>query len=445
MTRISIAVAGLAIALAPACGKKHEEDKSGKSGGETAHAGPKAGPGVDLAGKKVAIGTLNDESGPAAALGKPFANGKRLLAKVINAGDAGLLPEGWTIELVERDTAYNPQNASKEFKAIKDQVLFFGTSFGTVTTLPLQKPLQRDGAVAFPASLSSSMANHESTPPLGPSYLVEAMRAMDFAVAAAGGADKVKAGVLYQNDDYGKDGLAGFKTAAEKHGVTIVAAHPVEATDKDFTASIKDLKDKGANYVLLATLPTATGPVLGNAAASKYMPTWMGLTPSWVDAFFAHPNLPAPVFTNFHWVMGLPYWGEDLPGMDVFLKAWGEHGADMGNPDFYILASYVQGLVQTEILRRTIEAGDVTREAFTAQLKTVKDWDAGGLIQKIDLSTFPYQTSVRTRVLRPDFEKKTWAVAEHGAFAEPQALDAGGEGAAPAAAKGVEAGASGGN
>ena len=32
----------------------------------------------------------------------------------------------------------------------------------------------------------------------------------------------------------------------------------------------------------------------------------------------------------------------------------------------------------------------------------------GGMLQPIDLATFPYQVGVRTRVLKPDFENKSW-------------------------------------
>ncbi|HUH05672.1 MAG TPA: hypothetical protein VML75_26945, partial [Kofleriaceae bacterium] len=163
--------------------------------------------------------------------------------------------------------------------------------------------------------------------------------------------------------------------------------------------------------------------------ATKYMPIWIGQTPAWVDAFFAHPNLPAVAFTNFYWVMGLPYWGEELPGMDKFLAAWEQHGKGMGNPDFYVLASYVQGLVQMEILRRTIESGDLTRAGFMKQMHSIDGWNAGGLSQPVSLKKVPFQTSTRTRVLKPDFANKSWTVAEHGDYAEPGALDKGAGGA----------------
>src|SRR5262245_52011291 len=59
--------------------------------------GLKVDRGIDLATKTIRLGVLNDESGPASAIGKPYAVGKRVLAAQINAGGSGLLPEGWKL------------------------------------------------------------------------------------------------------------------------------------------------------------------------------------------------------------------------------------------------------------------------------------------------------------------------------------------------------------
>ncbi|MEO0604999.1 MAG: ABC transporter substrate-binding protein, partial [Myxococcota bacterium] len=199
-----------ALTLLAACG-----DAPAPEAADDAADALKADAGVDVAAKVITVGALNDESGPAAAIGKPYALGKRLLAARVNAGGSGLLPDGWTIQLVERDHGYNPQQSVQAYDEIKEQVLFVGTSFGTPNTLPLRPKLEVDSVLAFPASLSSAMAEHPNTPPLGASYTDEARRAMDFMVSQAESADAVKAGIVYQKDDYGKDGLAGFETAAE--------------------------------------------------------------------------------------------------------------------------------------------------------------------------------------------------------------------------------------
>ena len=206
--------------------------------------------GVDADKKVIKIGMLNDESGPAAAIGKPYANGKRLLAAAINAGGTGLLPEGWSVELVERDHGYNPQSSVQAYNEIQEEVLFVGTSFGTPNTLPLQPMLERDNVVAFPASLSSEMAKNKYTPPAGPAYKIEALRAIDWVMSEAEEGAKPKLGIVYQQDDYGKDGLLGLKRAAKRHGLEIVSEQTVSAGQKDFAAVVTGLKDAGADTVL---------------------------------------------------------------------------------------------------------------------------------------------------------------------------------------------------
>jgi ABC-type branched-subunit amino acid transport system substrate-binding protein len=367
--------------------------------------------GVDMSSRTVRIGTLNDESGPAAAIGRPFAVGKRILAQVVNAGGSGILPDGWRIELVERDHGYNPQHAVQAYNEIKDDVLFIGTSFGTPNTLPLRPLLERDNLIAFPASLSSKMAEHQLTPPLGTPYKAEAARAVNWAVEHVGeDKGKLALGIIYQQDDYGADGLAGVNEAAERHGVKVVSRQAVAPGQTDYTAVVSALREAGANYVLLTTLPSGTGPILGTAAQLQYMPIWIGSTPAWIDRFFDPAVIPPVVFTNFYWVTGLPYWGEEVPGMDKLIAAYEKHGQALNPPDFYILASYVQGLIQLEGFKRAIAAGDLSRAGYKRAMQTIENWDADGLIQPVNLSQFPYETGMNSRVLKPNMAERGWKV-----------------------------------
>jgi ABC-type branched-subunit amino acid transport system substrate-binding protein len=388
-----------------------------------AQAGLKVDRGIDLATKTIRLGVLNDESGPAAAIGKPYAIGKRILAAQINAQRSGLLPEGWRIELVERDHGYDPQASVQAYRETSDNVLLFAHSFGTPNTLPLRPMLTRDQMIALPASLASQMAQHRSTLLVAPSYEIEAMRAIDFAVEAAQAGKKrvaVKPAIVYQRDDYGQDGLRGWKRGTEQHGLAIAAERPVTAGQRDYEPIVTALKQAGATHVMLAVLPGATAGLLETAARLRYRPTWLGQSPSFIDAFFDAKLIKPALFANFYWVSGQPYWGEPLPGMEKFMHAYEAHGRSQSPPDYYVLSSYVQGLLAVEIARRAIEAGDATREGLFAVLPQMKAFDAGGLSQPIDLSVFPYQTSQRTRLLRPDFAKGGWTVASD--YALPRAL-----------------------
>jgi ABC-type branched-subunit amino acid transport system substrate-binding protein len=405
-----------------ACGEKKpaappptDKPAGDKPAGDTPPADkPTEGPslktdfGVDFENKVIKIGALNDESGPAATIGKPYALGKRILAAEVNAGGSGLLPEGWKVELIERDHGYNPQKAVASYNEIKGDVLFIATSFGTPNTLPLLPHLQRDKVVALPASLSSKMAENAFTPPAGPSYVNEARRALDW-IAEQGPVTDVKLAVVYQQDDYGADGQTGVKAQAAKHGFNVVAEETVTPGQKDFAAVVTSLKDKGATHVVLTTLPSATGPLLGTAAQLGFTPVWVGLTPSWIDPFFNPSVIPSAVFAKFYWATGLPFWGEDLPGMKGFLAAKEAHAKDAA-PDFYTLLSYLQGRLGLDAAKVAIEGGDITREAFVKALQTLSKWDAGGMFQPLDYSKVPYVTGLQIRILQPDFDNKTWKV-----------------------------------
>jgi len=363
--------------------------------------------GVDAENQVLTIGTLDDTSGPGSTIGVPYAVGKRVAVEQVNAGQLDLLPDGWTVELVERDHGYNPQNAVAEFNAIKDEVLYFATTFGTPNTLPLIDLATPEGITLFPASLSSELAVNEYTPPIGAPYKVEAHHAVANALEEAG--DEVSFGVVYQLDDYGEDGLNGAREAAEHFGVEIVAEEGVAPGESDVTAPVTALQNAGATHVLLAVLPSTTGPVLGTAAQLGYAPVWYGLTASWIDAFFNPEVLPPQVYANFRWITGLPLWGEDLPGMADFLSAYEEFGTDDSQPDFYILASYTQALLGFEAFSRAYDNGDVTRDGFYDALRSIDNFDAFGLYPTpIDMTQFPYETLTDTRVLSPGESLEDW-------------------------------------
>lgn len=406
--RFQVAIAAIA-AMASACGPSDTPDVA------------PAVPGVDAVRKVITVGMLNDESGPVAAIGRPYAVGKRILREQINAGDSGLLPEGWTLEYVERDHGYNPQRAVQLFNEIRERILFIGTSFGTPNTLPLRPLLERNQIVAFPASLSSKMYEFEYTPPLAPSYKIEAMRGLDFAVEKAGGTGQLKLGLVYQQDDYGQDGLEAVTDAARQLGVNIVSTQTYAAGQPDYTALVAALKQAGATHVIMTAVPSATGPILGIASQLDYKPVWIGNSPSWIDRFFDPKVVPSAIFDNYYWVMSTAYWGEDVPFMKPFLQAYEKYGKQLAAPDYYVMASYSQGLTQVEVVRRMIESGELSRAGYLKALHGLKDYDTQGVIaESPDFSRVPYAAGTKSRVLKPDFAKRSWIVA--GEYAAPTTL-----------------------
>jgi ABC-type branched-subunit amino acid transport system substrate-binding protein len=414
----------LLLALLFATAACSREEKPAQPGAGPAVAAPTAAtpsaPGVDPVHKVIRIGALNDESGPGAGIGKPYAAGKRLLVKAVAERAVTLLPEGWTIELIEKDHAYNPQQAVQLYNAIKDDVLFIATSFGTPNTMPLRPMLERDGLVAFPASNSSEMGLNAYTPLLTTSYKFEAMRALDWVIEQVGDPKKVKAGIVYQQDDYGKDGLIGWTEAAKRRGVEIVDQQAVAPGQKDYAAVVTSLKEKGATHVLLTTLPSGTAPILGTAAQLGYKPIWIGNTPAWIDRFFSPQVVPPQVLSNFYWVTALAFWGDDVPGMKSFLSVYEKYGKQITDPNFYVLISYAQGIIELEALKRAMAAGPVTRQSYLKALQSLDKYDAEGLSIPISLTKFPYVPASRSRVLKPKLAERSWEVVAP--YADPRPL-----------------------
>lgn len=385
-----------AVALLAACG-----------GGGDAGKGGKSAPGVDPAAKTIAVGFLYDQSGPVAAIGRPYADGLRLAYAEANAEG---LPEGWTLKTVERDHGYNPQRSVQMFNEIRDQVLFIGSSFGTPNTMPLRPLLERYDMMAFPASLSRQLQAHPNTPPPGASYYKETLRGIDFLVAQAGDPKNIKLGIVHQQDDYGQDGLDGAQFAAAEHGIEIVATETYAPGQSDYTALVSSLRRAGATHVVLTTVPSATVPILGTAAQLDYTPVWMGNSPSWIDRFFDPSVVPSSVFANYYMVAGLAFWGDDTALFRRFDAARKKFAAD-ATQDNYMLNSYLLGLLQIEAVSRMIAAGDISRAGYRTALQSITDFDAlGALPEPVNLSTTPYTLGNQTRVLQPDFANRSWVV-----------------------------------
>ena len=64
-----------------------------------------------------------------------------------------------------------------------------------------------------------------------------------------------KVSVLFQNDDYGKELLAGLRQGIARSKVKIVATQPFEVSDPDVQSQIGRLKSSGANVLALFAAP----------------------------------------------------------------------------------------------------------------------------------------------------------------------------------------------
>jgi branched-chain amino acid transport system substrate-binding protein len=90
--------------------------------------------------------------------------------------------------------------------------------------------------------------------------------------AIARNSPNAKIGVLYQNDDYGKDYIAGLEDGLGAKTSNIVDKEPFEVTAPSVASQIAKLKASGATVFVLLATPTKTIQAYATAGALKWTP-----------------------------------------------------------------------------------------------------------------------------------------------------------------------------
>jgi ABC-type branched-subunit amino acid transport system substrate-binding protein len=360
-----------------ACGTGDAGDSAGSSGG---NGSIKTGPGVDAATKTIRVGDLNALSGPAAALGKPVAAGHKAFFEALNAR-GGI--DGWKVQLAVEDTGYQPQQHVQAYNRVKGDIAVLN-SFGSPTTKAIQPQFQREKLVTIPASFDSIWGTDPTVAPVGTPYSIDVANAIDYVTDS--GAKKLKIGIIYQNDEYGADGLRGFEAAKDALGFTDAGRQSYKAGDTDFTAQVQKLKAAGAEAVVVTALPSATGPIVGTAATLGFAPRWILQGPSYVEQLITKDGTsgakPTPVAGALKGAIVTSFsapWGDDAaPGMKQLLADQKQFAPDQP-PSIYFELAYSQGKVVEQILRKAIQSGDLTRQGIFEAKQNLGEVDLGGI------------------------------------------------------------------
>ena len=187
---------------------------------------------------------------------------------------------GRKIEFKLEDDKYVPTNAVNKVNKLilRDKVFALVGNLGTAThTAALKKTpiIKQSVPDLFVNTGYSGFANPKKYPTTFmylPSYIMEAKIMAKYIKDKFPGK---KVGILYQDDDFGKDGLAGFKAG----GLTFVAggtqkyASLSQAT-VGLTAQMTALKSSGAEVIILFGVTSATAVAMRTAAGLGYGTTW---------------------------------------------------------------------------------------------------------------------------------------------------------------------------
>ena len=196
---------------------------------------------------EIRIGNTSPYSGPASAYGTI---GKSITAYFKMLDDQGGI-NGRKINFISYDDAYSPPKTVEMVRKLveQDNVLFVFQTLGTPSNTAIHKYMNMKKVpqlhVATGASKWNDPKNFPWTMGWQPNYQTEARI---YAKHILQTKPDVKIGVLYQNDDYGKDYLKGLRDGlGDKAAKMIVAEVSYEVSDPTVDSQIVQLQASGAN------------------------------------------------------------------------------------------------------------------------------------------------------------------------------------------------------
>src|SRR5256712_12288277 len=193
-------------------------------------AATKTGPGIE--GQTCKVAELTPLTGSVALIGKPRTRGHEVYFQYVNDVLGGVgknLPkkQRYKVELVTLDTQYLPDVHVQQYNAVKDKVAAIAQSLGTPQTKAILNQIREDKILTGAASLSADWFKEKYVVANGAPYIAQVANAVQY-LKDKGVNPKI--GLIYQDDDYGAEGVSGLEYATKAVGYTIAARATYKAT-----------------------------------------------------------------------------------------------------------------------------------------------------------------------------------------------------------------------
>jgi branched-chain amino acid transport system substrate-binding protein len=221
---------------------------------------------------EIKIGQTVPFSGPASAYATI---GKAQAAYMQMINDQGGV-HGRKINLIQYDDAYSPPKAVEQVRKLVegDEVLLTFQIIGTPSNVAVQKYLNIKKVPQLFAATGASRFTDPKTFPwtmgFNPNYVVEGRIYAQYILKTYPNA---KIGVLYQNDDMGKDYLSGLKAGlGDRAGKMIVGESSYELADPTVDSQLLRLRDTGADLLFSAATPKQAAQAIRKTAEMGWHP-----------------------------------------------------------------------------------------------------------------------------------------------------------------------------
>ncbi|GMP08686.1 MULTISPECIES: ABC transporter substrate-binding protein [Bradyrhizobium] len=371
---------------------------------------------------EIKIGNIMPYSGPASAYGIIGRTEAAYFKKINEEGGIN----GRKINFVSYDDAYSPPKTVEQARKLveSDEVLLIFNSLGTPPNSAIQKYMNSKKVpqlfVATGATKWNDPQNFPWTMGWQPNYQSETQIYAKYILKEMPNA---KIGVLYQNDDYGKDYLKGLKDGlGAKAASMIVLEESYETSEPTIDNHIVKLKATGADVFINITTPKFAAQAIKKISEIGWKPTHFLNN---VSASVGSVIKPAG-FENSQDIISAAYlkdvsdpqWKDD-PGMKGFLEFMTKYFPEGDKLDGGTIVGY--GVAQT-LVEALKKCGDnLTRENVMKQAASLKDFRTEVLLPGIKINTGANDFAPISSLQLMKFKGEKWDL-----FGDVISADAGG-------------------
>jgi branched-chain amino acid transport system substrate-binding protein len=357
---------------------------------------------------EIKIGNIMPYSGPASAYGV-IGKAEAAYFQMINE-NGGI--NGRKINFVSVDDGYAPPKAVEMARKLVEQdgVAIIFNSLGTPSNTAIQKYLNAKKVpqlfVATGADKWGDYKDFHWTMGWQPSYRTEAQIYAKYILKEKPDA---KIGILYQNDDFGKDYLIGVKDVLGDKYSKMVTEVSYEVTDPTIDSQVVTLKGAGVDVLITAATPKFAAQTIRKVYDIGWKPLhFMTNVSISIGSVFQPAGLEKGegIITSAYGKDPTdPTWKDD-PGMNEWRAFMTKHlpGADQTDASYVYAYGVSQTLVQ--VLKQC--GDDVSRENIMKQAANLKDFVTATSLPGIKINTSPTNYHPFTQMQLQKFDGKTW-------------------------------------
>lgn len=357
---------------------------------------------------EIKIGQNQPFSGPASAYGTI---GKAEAAYFAMINDQGGI-HGRKINLVQYDDGYSPPKTVEVIRKLveQDEVAFLFQTIGTAPNAAIRKYINQkkvpDIWLGSGASIFVDPEHYPWSVPFQPSYRVEGAM---YATWLLKHKPDARIGIIYQNDDLGRDYVAGMRDGlGAEFDRRVVKLVSYEISDPTIDSQIVDLKQSGADTVVNGGTPKFSSMIIRKMADLDWHPLHIANS----NASSVRPVLSTAGFdkavgliTSFYLKDATdPQWAED-PGVKAF-HAWrAKYAPESDAADLSWAYGYNMAQAMAYVLDKA--GNDLSRENVLYQATHISNVTFPMLLPGIMVNTSPtdYRAIKIMRMFRFDGQK----------------------------------------